>query len=238
VLPEFIKLWGLKLISAGLNAPENPLDRFIEFTILKQLLAKLEIDCVLDVGANRGQFARHLRAIGYRGRIISFEPNPDEFARLRRSFSSDSAWSGYPIALGEKAGVLQLKTPPELTVLGSFLDLRNSPSELRTEEVEMRRLDEVFPSLMVNAAGAKVFLKMDTQGYDVNVFCGAEGCLNEIRGLLSELSVQSLYKNQPHYLESLATYERAGFDLYHLSVVNRGSGGGLQELNAYLKRHD
>ena len=52
MLPEFMKLWGLKLISAGLKAPENPLDRFIEFTILKHLLAKLEIDCVLDVGAN------------------------------------------------------------------------------------------------------------------------------------------------------------------------------------------
>ena len=50
----------------------------------------------------------------------------------------------------------------------------------------MRRLDEVFPSLMANSAAAKVFLKMDTQGYDLNVFHGAEGCLNEIRGLVSE----------------------------------------------------
>ena len=101
-------------------------------------------------------------------------------------------------------------------MLGSFLDLQNAPSELRTEEVEVRRLDEVFPSLMANAATAKVFLKMDTQG--LNVFHGAEGCLNEIRGLVSEVSVQPLYRNQPHYLESLATYERAGFDLFHLSV--------------------
>jgi FkbM family methyltransferase len=82
-------------------------------------LAELEIDCVLDVGANRGQFARHLRAIGYRGRIVSFEPNPDEFAILQRSFASDPAWSGYPIALGKGNGTLQLKIIPELTVLGS-----------------------------------------------------------------------------------------------------------------------
>jgi FkbM family methyltransferase len=236
MLPEFIKVGGLKLISAGLKAPENPLDRFIEFTMLKELLAKLEIDCVLDVGANCGQFARHLRTVGYRGRIISFEPNPEEFTRLQRSFSSDPAWSGYPIALGKQTGTLQLKIPG-ISVLSSFLDLQNDPSsELRTEEVEMRRLDELFPSLMVKAAAAKVFLKMDTQGYDLNVFHGAAGCIDEIRGLVSEISARPLYKDQPHYLESLATYERAGFELYHLSVVNREPGGGLQELNAYLKR--
>jgi hypothetical protein len=65
-------------------------------------------------------------------------------------------------------------------VLGSFLDPQNAPSELRTVEVEVRKLDEVFPSLMANTAAAKVLLKMDTQGYDLNVFHGAEGCLNEI----------------------------------------------------------
>jgi hypothetical protein len=42
VLPEFAKRWGLKLISAGIDAPENALDRFVEFTLLKQLLRKLE----------------------------------------------------------------------------------------------------------------------------------------------------------------------------------------------------
>jgi hypothetical protein len=98
------------------------------------------------------------------------------------------------------------------------------------------RLDELFPSLMVNAAAAKVFLKMDTQGYDLHVFEGAAGCISQIRGLVSEISVRPLYKDQPHYLESLVTYEQAGFDLYHLSVVNRETGGGLQELNAYLMR--
>jgi FkbM family methyltransferase len=235
MFPEFMKFWGLRLISAGLNAPENPLDRFLEFTMLKQLLAKLEIDCVLDVGANDGQFARNLRAIGYRGRIISFEPVPEVFARLRRAFENDPAWSGHPIALGNETGTMQMKIPPALTVLSSFLDLEES-REVRTEEVEVRRLDELLPSLLANTAVSHVFLKMDTQGYDLNVFHGAEGCLSEIRGLVSEISVCPLYKNQPHYLESLATYERAGFDLYHLSTVNRTPGGGLQELNAYLKR--
>ena len=235
MLSKFMKTWGLRLISAGLNAPENPLDRFVEFTMLKQLLAKLEIDCVLDVGANDGQFAQNLRAIGYRGRIISFEPVPEVFARLCRAFQNDGAWSGHRIALGEETGTMRINIPPERTVLSSFLDLQE-PLEVRNEQVQVRRLDELLPTLVANAAASKVFLKMDTQGYDLNVFRGAEGCLGEIRGLVSEVSVSPLYKDQPHYLEALATYERAGFDLYHLSTVNRTSGGGLQELNAYLIR--
>jgi FkbM family methyltransferase len=235
MVPEFIKPWGLRLIAAGLNAPENPLDRFVEFTILKQLLAKLEIDCVLDVGANEGQFARNLRTIGYRGRIISFEPVREVFARLCRAFEKDERWCGYPFALGDIAGTMQMKIPPQLTVLSSFLDLAEQ-REVRTQDVEVHRLDELLPSLLADSVAPKVFLKMDTQGYDLNVFHGAEGSLSDICGLVSEISVNPLYKSQPHYLDALATYERAGFNLFHLSTVNRAPGGGLQELNAYMKR--
>jgi FkbM family methyltransferase len=235
MVPNFLKLLGLRAIAAGLHAPENPLDRFNEFTMLKRLLATLDIDCVLDVGANDGGFARNLRAIGYRGRIISFEPVPEVFARLRRAFEHDHAWSGQRLALGKETGTLRLRIPPQMTVLSSFLDLKESLA-VRIEDVQVRRLDELLPALLPHAAMSRIFLKMDTQGYDLNVFHGATGCLSAIRGLVSEISVSPLYDSQPHYLDALATYEKAGFDLYHLATVNRTAHGGLQELNAYLKR--
>jgi hypothetical protein len=70
------------------------------------------------------------------------------------------------------------------------------------------------------------FLKMNTQGYDLEVFKGTAGCMDKIRGIQSELSVQPLYKNMPHFLEALDAYAAAGFDPYNLSVVNRVSDGG------------
>jgi hypothetical protein len=77
---------------------------------------------------------------------------------------------------------------------------------------------------------------MDTQGYDLKVFAGAQGCLHSIQALQSEISVVPIYHNMPHYVESLVTYERAGFELFNLSVVSRTGKGGLQELNCFMKR--
>jgi hypothetical protein len=73
-------------------------------------------------------------------------------------------------------------------------------------------------------------------GYDLEVFAGAQGCLESIAALQSELSVVPLYKGMPRYLDALATYEQAGFQLFNLSFVARTTEGSLQELNCLMKR--
>lgn len=60
--------------------------------------------------------------------------------------------------------------------------------------------------------------------------------IQHISGLQSEISVRPLYHGMPHYLEALAVYEDAGFELFDLTVVTRTSEGGLQELNCFMKR--
>ena len=65
----------------------NSLDRH-----LKQLLTKLDADCVLDVGANCGEFALLLRKIGFQGWILSFEPNPAHAPALESHSAGDGKW--------------------------------------------------------------------------------------------------------------------------------------------------
>jgi FkbM family methyltransferase len=233
-----LALWG---ISKGLHLPQTLLDRVNELSLFRDLLSQLEIDCVLDVGANCGQFARELRGFGYRGQIVSFEPILSEFLAMKEQFKNDPRWSGYQLALGSRAESMTISIP-KLTVLSSLLEPNVllepflGESDTREEAVEVRRLDDMLPSISAEYGTSRMFLKMDTQGFDLEVFKGAAGCLDSIQGIQSELSIQPLYKNMPPYLDALEVYEAAGFKLHNLSVVNRVSNGGLLELNCYMRR--
>lgn len=223
--------------SVGIEIPEKPIAMYLELLHLRTLLERLNINCVLDVGANRGQFATELRASGYRGYIVSFEPIGNEFALLQKRFGLDKRWKGYQIALGSVETSMHLNVVKNLTVMSSLLTpIRMEKAGIAVERVEVRRLDNLFPSILAGIADPRVFLKMDTQGYDLEVFKGAGNAVRTLQGLQSELSVKPIYEGMPNYLEALSTYEEAGFDLYNLSVVSRARISGLIELNCSMQR--
>ncbi|MBI1180131.1 MAG: FkbM family methyltransferase [Alphaproteobacteria bacterium] len=235
MLSDLAKRLALRVLRAGVAAPTAQAERFYELQHLRRLLTLLDVDCVIDVGANRGQFARELRGIGYRGRIVSFEPIGSEFAIMERAFADDPHWRGLRMALGREETTLPIRVAA-MSVMSSFLTERGGRAAERTEEVTVGRLDRLFPSLVEGLADPRVFLKLDTQGFDLEVFAGAAGCLDHIAGLQAELSVQPLYEAAPDYLEALGAYEAAGLELYNLSVVNRLDDGAILELNAFMRR--
>ena len=71
----------------------------------RRLLERAGVDAVLDVGANIGQFAMELRAdLGWRGRIVSFEPLAAAHAMLAARAAEDGRWDAHPYALGDRDG--------------------------------------------------------------------------------------------------------------------------------------
>lgn len=66
------------------------------------------IDVVIDVGANDGDYGREIRDRGYRGRIVSFEPNPVAFERLQASIAGDRNWCAYQLGVGDMDGEAEL----------------------------------------------------------------------------------------------------------------------------------
>jgi len=185
---------------------------------LARTLDALAIDCVLDVGANKGQFASGLRAAGYTGRIVSFEPLTEFVAHLEERSRGDDAWRVLPFALGEEDGQAEINVArgPLSSLLPSseFGQAWNDKlQDTHPETIELRRLDSLYDDVVAGLDAPRVFLKLDTQGYDLHAFRGAGTRIKEILGLMSEVSCVPIYDGMPRLTEQLAEYEAGGFEL-------------------------
>lgn len=216
-----MRIWNwlaFATIRSGVRLPARAhLERFLFLVDLRQVLEHLAIDCVLDVGANQGQFGRQLRRIGYSGWIVSFEPNHADVEVLERH--RDPKWLVYELGLAQEDGERQLNIG-EWSVLSSFRTSIKGRVE-RTVVVATRRLDGLLDEILSATGARRLFLKVDTQGFDVEVIKGTGARIAEMRGLLSELSVTPIYKHMPHFVDALRLYEELGFRLHSLHIVNR-----------------
>jgi FkbM family methyltransferase len=190
---------------------------------LRLLLENLGINHVLDVGANTGQYVQELRDIGYSGRITSFEPVQSCYDELMKKSSRDDLWDIRHHALGAKQEQLEINVS-EATAFSSFLPANDYANKrykriqpTHTENVQVERLDAIFNE--ITQPDERVYLKLDTQGYDLQAFAGCQNCMDRILGMQSEVSVTAIYENMPNYLESLKVYQDAGFQLTGLYPI-------------------
>lgn len=70
------------------------------------ILAWKQIDTVIDVGANAGQYGHRIRQLGFTGGIHSFEPLAGPFDQLRRATENDPVWSCQRLALASHDGIV------------------------------------------------------------------------------------------------------------------------------------
>jgi FkbM family methyltransferase len=103
-----------------------------------KMLDCLEINCVIDVGVNNGEFAKNLRSIGYSGYILSFELDPICYAELVKHFAADRYLQGYNLALGSSDTISSLKNN-SFSVMNSFL-AKNTNNPLKVDAIEFPNL--------------------------------------------------------------------------------------------------
>lgn len=195
---------------------------------LRWLLAALEVDLVLDVGANRGQFGQALRAGGYAGRLVSCEPASGPRALLEEAAAGDDAWEVRPWALGDRDGEALLHAVDEQSELGSLQPAstfgrswKDVMDRTRDEAVAVRRLDSVWPE--VGGGAARVLLKLDTQGHDLAAFRGAGALVapgGPVVALVTEVAHLPIYDDVPLMAAHLAEVEAAGWALAGLYPVS------------------
>ena len=188
-------------------------------TLDKPWLRELDFDVVLDVGANTGQFAQVARYVFPRARIFSFEPLPECVEDISRRMRGDAAFRVFASAVGSEDGTVtmhQSASSPSSSIL-SMTEEHTSAfpwSEGGTDlEVAIHRLDHYLPEIELQG---RVLLKIDVQGFAMEVLRGATETLPLVDTVFIEASFVQLYAGEASFDDVYTFMKEAGFEFVGL----------------------
>jgi len=195
-----------------------------------------KVAAVLDVGAAGGDFGRKLRASGYEGEIVSFEPLTASFQSLTDAAAGDARWRAIRTAVGAQEGSAEINISG--TAVSSSL-LPMEPLHVETipasryegrEAVQIRTLDALVAELPEPLRRGPFYLKLDVQGYESPVLDGAAGTLKQVAAIEIEVSLRAVYRGATLFRDMLIRLEGLGFTLVSWEdvMVDPGTGFVLQ----------
>ena len=199
-----------------------------------KIIKYCNIDTVFDIGANTGDYSKKMRELGYRKKIISFEPLNDAFEILKKSASKDNNWTVNNYALGDDdvKSVINIAgnscSSSILNMLPKHVESDPGSKYVAQQDIDVKKLDSIFSTFA--SKENRVMVKIDTQGYEKNVIDGANESLNRIVIIQLEMSIVPLYENEMLFTEMIKYLESKGFQLYSLENghYNRDTGQLLQ----------
>lgn len=208
-----------------------------------KLVERYKINLLLDVGASTGWYAQKMRKMGYRHRIISFEPLSNAFKKLKENAGKDPNWRAENIALGNMNGNIKINVAGNsvsssiLSMLPVVTSIIPQAAYTGWEEVEIYKLDRIFDQIY--KPGDSIFLKIDTQGYEKQILKGGRKSLKKIKGLQIESSLVPLYRHENLLGEMLRYTKKLGYSLMSIEPgFNNPETGQLLQVDLIFFRND
>jgi FkbM family methyltransferase len=201
-------------------------------------------DVILDIGANIGQFAQCLRAGGYHGHIISFEPLSDAHATLVAAAAADPLWDvAERCAVGASDGWAEINIASNSysSSLLPMLDLHReaAPQSVYrgTEPCRVVALDTYIERTFSDPT-TLIGLKIDTQGFEAQVLEGLRRHQDRVKVVVCEMSLAPLYANSPNMSELCRLLAEIGYRCVALGPEfdDPRTGELLQANGVFVKR--
>jgi FkbM family methyltransferase len=250
------KQYGAQLLGRALNARvvrKGKVGLLFEEDHLEAFFRHFGVDCVFDVGANLGQYARMLRNIGFSGPVISFEPVPELADVLRKRASNDQNWFIEETALDETIRRIEFNVTADSQFSSLHAPFKNDVDfyvmqaagksgpalhdlnkVVRQIEVSTSTLGDAYRRCKSKIGFERAYLKMDTQGNDLAIARGGDAVLTEFVGLQSELAIQKIYDSADDYLNAIDYFTSRGFILSAFIPNNVGHFPYLVEIDCVM----
>lgn len=221
------------LFSTGVAASTEHLE------FLKRVAA-YDID-VIDIGANRGQFALAAREYFPKAKIFSFEPLSEPARMLKKIFYGDTQTHIFEMAIGEseQQSTIHVSKSDDSS---SLLPISSMQSEIfpGTEEKEKRTIQVMPLDAVLSADEIKkpALLKIDVQGYERQVIKGCEKLLPLIDHVYVECSFLPLYDGQALADEIIDLLHSHGLRLDGIYNLTYGKDGSPIQGDFYFSRNN
>ncbi len=182
-------------------------------------LPQLSIGTVIDVGANKGQFARFASQFFPTAQMYCFEP-------LKEPFRALGAWGEaqggrvhcFQLALGDREGEVEMHQHMHHSPSSSLLDstgvshrLYPQTREERMTRVRLSTLDRALEDFL-DGMPRRILLKLDVQGFEDRVLRGGLKVLSQCHAVLLEVCIDVLYDGQAHFCDLVQILKSVGLN--------------------------
>lgn len=209
------------------------------------ILNNFGITTVLDVGANVGQFSESLLDYGYKGRVVSFEPTSQAHKIVSDKAARFQNWTvAEQCAIGDFDGNIDINVADN-TVFSSIKSIHSEYSDYNgeskivdTERVKIFKLDSLKEKYF--DSDSRIFIKIDTQGFEQEVLKGAKELLKTAKGIKIEAPLMTIY-NEVNWgiVEMLNFFSSLNFRCISISEVGVNKQSGIvYEVDMILIKED
>jgi len=223
------KFWSILLHKRCWRGLWHGVAASMEHRQVLQHLASVHCRTVVDIGANRGQFALAVHTFLPDATVLAFEPLGGPASKFRRVFESVKQVRLQQFAIGASACVADIHVShsddsSSLLPIGD-LQQKHFPgtAEAGVEKVNMKCLSDVVRGTDILGTA---LLKIDVQGYEMEVLRGSVNLLPHFAYAYVECSFVELYQGQPLADEVIAFLREHGLRLggaHNLSYDSDGS---------------
>jgi FkbM family methyltransferase len=186
---------------------------------------------IFDIGAATGDWARLAASIWPAANIVGFEPNAHTVESLEQTKRELPRFDYFRGFLGASKQVVRYENKSYVT---SLLDTPKTDAKL--DEAEMSRLDDLISDQKL---APPQFMKLDVQGYELEVLKGAEKAMQACDAILMEVSFSRFFPGMPTADEVIDFMRERGFIWYDvMGILRSGLDDSLAQMDFMFLRAD
>jgi FkbM family methyltransferase len=204
---------------------------------LLEIARPLGIRSIYDIGANVGTWSLLAKAVIPEAGVEAFEPLARHCEAFGRALQGAGGVRLHKVALGPENTTATLRVT-DFSDASSLLPLAEaSRSQFGLKEVEqvsslVRRLDDYR---IESGLPLPDLLKLDVQGYELEVLKGAAECLRSVKAVITEVSFSEYYQGQCFFHEVVEFLAGRGLFVTALGV-NTPTGSPVNQTDVLFTR--